>query len=51
VPGTQTNVRKRSELAFDTQKKRQNYTNPLSGSLHGLRGTPMVLLADWDVLI
>ena len=29
APGTQTNVRKRSELAFDTQKKRQNYTNPL----------------------
>jgi hypothetical protein len=27
--GTQTNARERSELAFDTQKKRRNYTNQL----------------------
>ena len=29
VPGTQTTARKRSELAFDSQKKRRNYTNRL----------------------
>src|SRR5260370_39285420 len=30
----------RSELAFDSKKKRQNYTNPLTGSVHAFRGLP-----------
>jgi hypothetical protein len=30
-----------SELAFDSQKERKNYTNPLLGSLHTFRGLPL----------
>ena len=43
VPGAQGHQRtpgERSERVFDSQKNRRNYTNPLGGSLHGLRGTP-----------
>src|SRR5207253_653128 len=36
----QTDARKLSELAFDTQKKRQNYTNLLTGSVHISRRLP-----------
>ena len=32
--------RERSELAFDSQKKRKNYTNPLTASVHASRGLP-----------
>ena len=34
APGT------RGELAFDTQKRNQNYKNPLTGSVHASRGLP-----------
>ena len=34
------NAGKQIELAFDTQKERKNYTNPLLGSLHTSRGLP-----------
>ena len=34
---------KQIELAFDTQKERKNYTNPLLGSLHTSRGLPELL--------
>ena len=36
---------KQIELAFDTQKERKNYTNPLLGSLHTSRGLPEAALA------
>jgi len=29
------------ELAFDSQKERKNYTNPLTGSVHTSRGLPL----------
>jgi hypothetical protein len=31
---------KRSELAFDCQEERENYTNPLTASVHGSGGLP-----------
>ena len=34
-----------SELAFDSQKKRRNYTNPLTGSVHAFRGLPVARYA------
>jgi len=36
-----------SELAFDSQKKRRNYTNPLTGSVHAFRGLPDILDLAW----
>ena len=34
TPGT------RDELAFDSQKRKRNYKNPLTGSVHASRGLP-----------
>ena len=39
-PRAPASARKRSELAFDSQKKRKNYTNPLTVSVHASRGLP-----------
>ena len=39
-PRAPANARERSELAFDSQKERQNYTNPLTVSVHASRGLP-----------
>jgi hypothetical protein len=35
-----TDARDPGELAFDSQKERKNYTNPLTGSVHSSRGLP-----------
>ncbi len=39
-PRAPADARERSELAFDSQKKRRNYTNPLTVSVHASRGLP-----------
>ena len=37
TPGT------RDELAFDSQKRKRNYKNPLTGSVHASRGLPVLI--------
>ena len=39
-PRAPANAGKQSELAFDSQKERKNYTNPLTASVHASRGLP-----------
>ena len=39
-PRAPANAGKLSELAFDSQKERKNYTNPLTASVHASRGLP-----------
>ena len=40
-PAHQRTPGKRSELAFDSQEERENYTNPLTVSVHASRGLPV----------
>ena len=42
-PRAPANARERSELAFDSQKERKNYTNPLTVSVHASRGLPALI--------
>lgn len=46
-PSAPADFSERSELALDSRKKRKNYPNPLTVSVHASRGLPVLCCVQY----